>query len=202
MGHSQAEKAASRERILDAAARQIRESGIESISIAELMKAANLTHGGFYGHFPSRSALIEAAVERAMTHGAGNFMAALPATKGRDPVKATLNSYLSTTHRDNKGVGCALGAIAGDAGRSDDPAVRKLLADRLEQYVAGMTQAMGGGAQAEAAALTAWSTMIGAITLSRLMDGPRSDEILKTARQSILDLADRIRAQEAATPQA
>src|SRR5262245_27673167 len=66
MGHSQAEKAASRERILEVAARQIREGCLESLSIAELMRAANLTHGGFYGHFPSRSALIAAALERAL----------------------------------------------------------------------------------------------------------------------------------------
>lgn len=64
MGHSQAEKAESRERILEVAARQIRQGGLDSVSIAEIMKAANLTHGGFYGHFPSRAALIAAAVQR------------------------------------------------------------------------------------------------------------------------------------------
>ena len=76
MGHSQAEKAQSRERIVTAAARQIREGGLESISIVELMKEAELTHGGFYGHFPSRSALIAAALERALFDGEAASVAA------------------------------------------------------------------------------------------------------------------------------
>ena len=69
MGHSRADKAESRERILAIAARQIREGGLDSVSIGEVMKAANLTHGGFYGHFPSRTALIAAALERALVEG-------------------------------------------------------------------------------------------------------------------------------------
>jgi len=188
VGHSQAEKARSRERILDAAARQIRASGIDSLSIADLMKAAELTHGGFYGHFKSRAALIEAAVERAMDVGTASFTAVDSASR-RGPVKSLVNTYLSPVNRDDRDHGCPFAALANDVGRGDDPAVRKLMAERLEQMFVSMKSRLGDGPGSEPAALAAWSTMVGAITLARLFDGPRSDQILKAARQSILDLA-------------
>jgi TetR/AcrR family transcriptional repressor of nem operon len=194
MGHSRAEKAESRERILDVAARQIRKGGLESVSIAELMKAANLTHGGFYGHFPSRAALIAASLDRALERGEAAFTAAQPA-RGGATVKSIVNRYLSPAHRDSIGEGCAIAALAGDVGRSEDKEVRDCMAERLEDSFESMAQAMGGGPEAEQAALTAWCAMVGAISLSRVFRGTdRSDEILRTARQSILELEARVHA--------
>src|SRR5579864_6885609 len=72
MGHSQAEKAESRERILAEASRQVRRDGLESVSVGSLMKSVGLTHGGFYGHFESRSALLAEALERALVEGEAN----------------------------------------------------------------------------------------------------------------------------------
>ena len=188
MGHSRAEKAESRERILDAAALQIRRGGLESVSIAELMKAANLTHGGFYGHFPSRAALIAASLERALQRGEAAFIAAQPA-KGGATVKSIVNRYLSPAHRDNTGEGCAIAALAGDVGRAGEKEVRDRMVQRLERSFDDMAKAMGGGPDAEGAAVMAWCAMVGAITLSRVFRGTdRSDQILKLARQSILDL--------------
>ena len=69
MGHSQAEKAENRERILAEASRQVRRDGLESLSVGTLMKSVGLTHGGFYGHFESRSALLAEALERALRDG-------------------------------------------------------------------------------------------------------------------------------------
>ena len=69
MGHSQAEKARNRERILAEASRQVRRGGLESVSVGTLMKSVGLTHGGFYGHFESRSALLAEALERALLEG-------------------------------------------------------------------------------------------------------------------------------------
>ena len=188
MGHSRADKAESRERILDVAARQIREGGLDSVSIAEIMKAANLTHGGFYGHFPSRAALIAAALDRALDRGEAAFAAAkipnAPLT-----VKSIVNGYLSPAHRDDTRDGCAIAALSGDVGRSEDDDVRNQMMRRLEQSFEDMAKAMGGSPKAEAAAVTAWCAMIGAVSLSRVFLGTRrSDEILRTVRQSILDL--------------
>lgn len=196
MGHSQAEKAESRERILDAAARQIRQSGIDTLSIAELMKAANLTHGGFYGHFASRSELIAAALERALERGEAAFVAAKPS--GGGTVKSIVNRYLSPAHRDNAGEGCAIAALAGDVGRAEDEDLRTQVSARVEQSFQDMAQAMGGGPSAEDAAVAAWCAMIGALALSRVFSGTgRSDDILRIARQSVLDFETRVRASEA-----
>lgn len=188
MGHSRAEKAESRERILDVAARQIRQGGLDSVSIAEIMKAANLTHGGFYGHFGSRADLIAAALERALDSGETKFVAATAARPGRT-VKAIVNSYLSPAHRDDLREGCAIAALSGDVGRAQDDEIRTQMAEQLERTFAHMAKAMGGGAKADAAAVAAWCAMVGAINLSRVFRGtPRSDQILRTVRQAILDL--------------
>ena len=193
MGHSQAEKAESRARILDAAARQIRKAGLDSVSIVDLMKAANLTHGGFYGHFPSRAALLAEALERALEQGAAAFVAARP--EGSAPsVKSIVNRYLSPAHRDNSGEGCAIAALAGEVGRADDVTVRGPMVDGLENSIADMGLAMGGGTRAEEAAVAAWCAMVGGLMLSRVFQGTeRSDQILRLARQSILDMERQVR---------
>lgn len=194
MGHSRAEKAESRERILDAAARQIRQGGLESVSIAELMKAANLTHGGFYGHFSSRTALIAAALERAMDKSAAVFIEA-KTTGAASTVKSIVNRYLSGAHRDNAAEGCAIAALACDVGRAEDQAVRDLMAQRLERSIEEMSQAMGGGPQADEAAVVAWCAMVGAIALSRVFaDTKRADGILHLTRHAVLDTEARVRA--------
>lgn len=192
MGHSQVEKAQSRERILAAAAQQIREGGLESVSIGQLMKAANLTHGGFYGHFPSRAALIAAALDRALASGEASFAAAsaTQAEAARGSVKSIVNRYLSPAHRDDPGGGCAIAALAADVGRAEDQAVRDIMAARLTVSFERMAAAMGGGRAADQAAMAAWSAMVGAVALSRIFAGtPRSDEILRATRRVILDLA-------------
>jgi TetR/AcrR family transcriptional repressor of nem operon len=186
VGYSQADKAQSRERILDAAARKIREGGIDSVSVAELMKAANLTHGGFYGHFPSRAALIAAALERAMDSGERS-LASLKTAGSSDTVDSLVTRYLSTMHRDNMADGCGIAALASDVARLDDDEVRSLMATRMVRNFTTMAEAMGGGAAAKEAAVATWCTMIGAIVLSRLLRGdPRADDILKYARRSVL----------------
>lgn len=188
MGHSQAEKAESRERILSITAQKIRESGFDSISVAEIMKLANLTHGGFYGHFKSKDELIAAALERAMRDGEA-LSAVKTKTKGRGTVKMMLNSYLSPAHRDEMGSGCALSALAGDIARSDE-GVKAVVANQLERYFGSMSEAIGDVEGADQFAVSAWSTMIGAVMLSRIFSSdPRSDQILAQARASILELA-------------
>jgi len=193
MGHSRAEKAKSRERILEAAASQIRDGGLDSISIAQLMKAADLTHGGFYGHFASRDALLAAALERALEKGGAAFDAAK--RRGTpDSVKSIVNRYLSPAHRDNPAAGCAIASLAPDVGRGDNAEVRRIMRERLDRAFALMTDAMGGGLVARDAAVSAWCTMVGAIMLSRVFGDQRcGDEILKQARRSILDLESRVR---------
>lgn len=184
MGHSKADKAASRDRILSAAARQIREGGLESVSIAELMKSAQLTHGAFYAHFGSRAELLAAALDRALEEGATRSHAVAGGSAG--DMQALVHSYLSRAHRDGVGEGCAVAALAGDVARSDE-GVRAIMRARMEDYLDAAAQRLGGGPEARGEAMAAWSTMIGALALSRLFAGEDlSDEFLRQGRKAAL----------------
>ena len=181
MGHSRAEKAQSRERILAAASTRIREAGLEGISVGELMKSVNLTHGGFYGHFDSRDALIAAALEQASAAHSG--------PPGKRTVKSIVNNYLSPAHRDHPNSGCAIPTLAGEVGRAE-PEVRAIMAEQLDRSLDVMTEALGtSGKDAEQFAMASWSMMVGAIMVSRVFkDDPRADQILAAARKAVLEL--------------
>ena len=190
MGHSRAEKALSRKRILAAAATRIREDGLDGISVGELMKSVNLTHGGFYGHFESRAHLIAAALEQALADGE-KASAAHTGERGSMTVKSIVNSYLSPAHRDHPSSGCAIPTLAGEVGRAD-PEVRAIMVQQLAKSFETMGDALGEGARdQDQFAVSAWSMMVGAMMISRIMaDGPQADQILALARKSVLELAE------------
>jgi TetR/AcrR family transcriptional repressor of nem operon len=146
MGYSQAQKAESRQRVLDTAARQIREHGLEALGVADCMRSAGLTHGAFYGHFSSRDALIVAALEQAMTRGQTRVMsrAADAAEHSKTPFEAIVDAYLHPAHADNPGTGCALCALAGDAVHATAD-VKALYTTHLRRLADQLTQAAGGG---------------------------------------------------------
>src|SRR5271154_7446808 len=98
MGHSKADKADSHARIVEKAAARFRESGVEGVGVADLMKDAGLTHGGFYRHFASRDELVAEAIECALSEG-GRAVAAAAKVKDR-PLGTLVDAYLSTMHRD------------------------------------------------------------------------------------------------------
>lgn len=144
MARSQAEKAQTRERILTEAAAQIRDTGLESVSIASLMHSVDLTHGGFYNHFESRADLLVQALERALEDGAAR------SRQFRDPSRppgrpvgfeSFVKHYLSRSHRDARAQGCALAALASDVARADAP-VRAVMEERFEAFVDAVAQAM------------------------------------------------------------
>lgn len=187
MGHSQADKARSRERILEQAAEQIRDGGLESVSVGKLMRSANLTHGGFYGHFASRSELLVHALERALDDGKTAFEA--NRTKGTPDYGATVRSYLSRTHREARTTGCAIAALAGDVARADEPA-REAMSARIERFIALMDDALGG--EDPDKAIFAVSAMIGTLVVSRVLaDEKRSDAVLAAAKRELLALRER-----------
>lgn len=178
MGHSQLEKARSRERILAEASRQVRRDGLESVSVGALMKSAGLTHGGFYGHFESRSALLAQALERALLEGEANAK-----SNGRpQDFAGMVRSYLSRTHRDGRESGCAVAALASDVARADDEA-RTVMSEHVEAFIASVAKTLDGN---DKHAILAVSAMVGALTLSRVVTDPqRSDGILKAVREGL-----------------
>jgi TetR/AcrR family transcriptional repressor of nem operon len=183
MGHSQADKARNRERILNEAARQIRETGLEALSVGKLMQKVNLTHGGFYGHFESRSDLIAQALERALMAGKAQAQAVRDPNKPRT-FSAMVRSYLSRTHRDSRSTGCAIAALVSDVGRTDLPS-REVMERHVEDFILAASAAIGD--EDDGRAITAVSAMVGAIAISRVLTDPkRSDAVLRAVRENIV----------------
>src|SRR5688572_31755633 len=110
---SREQAARNRERIVEAAAELFRERGFDGVGVADLMKEAGLTHGGFYGHFSSKDDLIAEASARALT-GSLALWNKVAERAPADPVSAVASAYLTSRHRDNPGAGCLLAALGPD----------------------------------------------------------------------------------------
>ncbi len=177
MRKSREEAAETRKRIVRAAARQFREKGIVATGLNDLMKAAGLTHGGFYKHFASKDQLVAEATAAAVD-SLLKEMAAHPT------FKSAVAAYLSTRHRDNPASGCPLAALGDELARSGKEARAAATAGfvRLVDILAGEAC----NAAARRRALVAAATMIGAVTMSRLVTDPElSAEILFAAEKNL-----------------
>lgn len=190
MGHSQLEKQKTHERIVTLAARRLREEGLEGIGVADLMKEAGLTVGGFYKHFASRDELVAEAVQAAVEEQRRQMQ-----ERGIDPADVPLadyaENYLSAFHRDHCGEGCAYAALTADIARSGET-VRTIATEGMRKNIETM---MGRMPQADAAdarrnALIATCLMAGAVGLARATnDETLSDELLEAARSFMRELA-------------
>lgn len=181
MGHSKAEKAENHARIVGIAAARLREAGLDGVSVADLMKEAGLTVGGFYKHFGSRDDLVLEALEAAKQPGKSGG-----AESDADPsFAAFVDRYLSEAHRDARGGGCVLCALMGDAARSG-AATKAFFTRRIEDDLGSMIERLAGRETAgrRAGSIVALSAMVGALGLARATsDDALSREILATVRQ-------------------
>lgn len=185
MRHSREEKAASHERIVAVAAARIREAGTDRPGVAEIMKAAGLTHGGFYKHFGSREELIDEAVARALVDSEPRMLAI--AAEADDPLAAFIDAYLAEEHRDDPGSGCGVAALSTDIARLG-PASQEAFRAQVQRYCTLLEPHLGVEDEADArrqAAITV-STMVGALTIARAL-GPtvESDAFLREVRESL-----------------
>jgi TetR/AcrR family transcriptional repressor of nem operon len=188
---SRAKAAEHRDRIIDAAGDLFRAKGFGGIGVADIMKAADLTHGGFYGHFTSKDDLVAQASHRAMARAAANWTKLVEAAPD-GPYAALLEHYLSPKHRDDPGKGCAFAALGNDAARSGK-VVRKAFADGLAPLIDILAQSIPGKSipdKSKAArrrkAVAAMATLVGALTLARAVEGmPLSDEMLQAAHREL-----------------
>jgi TetR/AcrR family transcriptional repressor of nem operon len=173
---SHEEKQKSRARILQAASRRIRENGIAGTGLAEVMKDAGMTHGGFYKHFADKDALVRAALAQAFDTVAG------PQADG--PAPATPEEfrevYLSAAHRDNAGQGCPIAALGAEVARADT-ALRQVMTDGVEARLALLQRAPS----ARPAAIRDLAMLIGALILSRTVTGTLADEVLSAVRAGV-----------------
>ena len=183
---SREQAAENRERIVDVAAQLFRERGFDGIGVADLMKGAGLTHGGFYGHFSSKEDLMAQACARALTRSRDDWNR-LADQAADNPVFAIIRAYLSTEHRDRPGSGCTLTALGADIARQN-PSVRGTVTDGVRSLVDVLARLIPGKSKAvkHEKALATFASMVGALVLARAVDDPAlSEEILRTVSASI-----------------
>ena len=186
MGHSRAEKAKTHKRIVSIASKKFSEEGLAGVGIAELMKEAGLTVGGFYKHFDSRDDLVAEAVSSAF----GGWKRRVDAAaSGRPSVSLAklIDSYLNVAHRDNPGTGCAFSALAPEIARSDKR-TRALTTEQVRndiQLISGLLPDNDPHVARSQAILT-FSALVGAMSLARAVsDEALSREILKTVAERL-----------------
>jgi TetR/AcrR family transcriptional repressor of nem operon len=188
MGHSKAAKEKSHQRIVKTAAARFRERGVDGIGVAELMKEADLTHGGFYGHFDSREQLVAEAVECALRDG-GAAVAAIASTK-RPPAAVLgllVDAYLSLAHRDGLATSCAVTSMANDVARSSARA-RSAYTKQVGIYLELLAKLIATDKRKSrrAKAITALATLVGAVSMARAVNDEKlSRELLKSAADEL-----------------
>jgi TetR/AcrR family transcriptional repressor of nem operon len=183
MGFSQADKAESHSRIVEIAARRFRELGLDGISVADIMKEAGMTVGGFYKHFATRDDLVAEAMAAACEEMETSVFTSQPT------LKKSIQVYLSEAHRDDPSTGCPISALVNDTARSTED-TREVYTERLEASLALLESQMPEGTQGRRAkAMLIYSAYIGALGLSRAVpDAKLSRQILNTVAGELIDL--------------
>jgi TetR/AcrR family transcriptional repressor of nem operon len=186
MRYSESHKDRTRLRVLGEAAAAIRTKGAERVSVAEVMAAAGLTHGGFYAHFESKDDLIAQAITHMFD---GTYDRFLRVTEGREPAAAIasyVDFYLSPSHRLERANGCPLAILSGDLPNLSGSA-RERFTDGAERVVAALAKLAKklGAKDAEALAWSAIAEMAGALALSRTVSDARAAAILRNSRANV-----------------
>ena len=169
--------AANREKIVEVASTLFRKHGFDGIGVADIMKGAGLTHGGFYGHFESKDDLAAEACARALSR---EWWKEAIAAGGLETI---VRGYLSPQHRSNRAGGCLIAAVGSDIVRQPR-AVRRAVTKGFQSLIEGLRGFMPGRSPAarRKQALATMAGLVGALILSRAVDDSTlSDEILEAA---------------------
>lgn len=191
MRYSREHKLETHARIVKKASVRIREKGAHGIGVADLMKDAGLTHGGFYAHFDSREALVIEAFAYAMDRSTDRWRKLAETVPQEKRMASIVESYLTPLHRDDPGHGCAITALGAEIAR-ESPKTRKAFAAKLEQMVDMLAEQIPEAPRktARKQALATLSTMVGALVLARIAgSGELSDAILGAGRDAALGRA-------------
>jgi TetR/AcrR family transcriptional regulator, transcriptional repressor for nem operon len=183
---SREQAAQTRDRILDAAAQLFRERGFDGIGLADLMKNAGLTHGGFYGHFASKDDLIAQASARELTRSLAHWNEFGERAPG-DRLSAVAAVYLTGTHRDNPGAGCLLAALGPEVSRQG-PAVRRTVTEYVRSICDLFATLAPGKSKAarRQKAISTYAALVGTMVLARAVDDRAlSQEILDAGRAAV-----------------
>ena len=185
--HSKKEE--TRGRILHAAARAIRKHGYEGVGVADVMKEAGLTHGGFYAHFESRDALLAAAAEQAGAESNERLSRAIASAKPGEELTALLDTYLSDRHvaAPEEGLGCAIAAAGSEVPRQQ-PEVRRAAGRRIKDLIGLVERQLPdwGKSAAHEKAMAITATMVGALLLARAADDPQLSRSIRKAARALI----------------
>jgi len=187
MRRSREETAETRQNIVKTAGIRFRQNGICETGLADLMESAGLTHGGFYRHFDSKDQLVSEASAGAFAAKIGEMQASASTARGRKALEAIVNDYLSPEHRKDRAHGCPLAALGSELARSDKStrsAATKGILKMIDEVAERMKDP--GTERAKKSASVFLATMLGALTISRIVADPKvSNEILAAARAKL-----------------
>ena len=189
VSREQAER--NRREVVASAARLFREHGFDGIGLGEVMRAAGLTHGGFYKQFDSKEELVREATAAALERSRAKWRERIAASVG-DPLPTFVEGYLSPAHRDNPADGCAFAALAAEAARRRDPQLREVFEEQARGYLDMLGSMLDDqpGACSRDRALATLSTLVGALLMSRVLIDPElSDDFLRAAAAAVLRTA-------------
>ena len=189
-------KAASHRTILDSAARLVRERGIARARVADVMKGAGLTVGGFYAHFASKRALIREALRRTGADTRARLFAGLDDKPAEDRAEVIIKRYLSAAHRDERDLGCPLPAVVGEIATSAGEH-RQVLGDEIDTLAGELASHLAAPTlPRRQLALALIALMVGGLSLARALRGtPLSDEMIRSCR-ALARVAIRARTEE------
>lgn len=175
-------KDATHERIVRTAARAIRRSGYNGTSVADIMKEAGLTHGGFYAHFPSREAMLAEAADHAGSEAVTLMGSVAAAASPQHALEAMMQAYLSEDHVKGIETGCATAALGSEMPRQG-PEVRRVATRRIKEMIDVVARQLPDWGQpgAHDHALVIVSIMVGALVLARAVDDSRLSNALRKA---------------------
>lgn len=181
-------KEATHERIVDVAARAIRRSGYQGTGVADIMKAAGLTHGGFYAHFSSRDALLAEAADRAGGESVQLLQHLAAGASGPQALRSMIEGYLSKDHLESVETGCHIAALGSEMPRQA-PEVRHAATQRLKEMIDLVTRQSPDWGQpgAHERALVTIATLVGTLVLARAVDDPKLSDALRDAALKHLD---------------
>lgn len=180
-------KQLSHERIVETAARAIRRAGFHGVGVADIMKEAGLTHGGFYAHFASRDALLAEALECAGRDSTARLEKGVASrhARGASVFRALVEGYLSERHLGSTESGCPVAALASEMPRQA-PEVREAAARRVRSLIAKVRAVLPPGASPDSAAMIA-GELVGALQLARALgDNAEGKALLATVRRNLL----------------
>jgi TetR/AcrR family transcriptional repressor of nem operon len=188
MRYSREHKQETHARIVRKASVRLREKGAHGVGVADLMKEAGLTHGGFYAHFDSREALVIEAFAYAMDRSIEHWRKTVEQLPPEKRLSAIVESYLTTIHRDDPGRGCAVPTLGPEIAR-EGPKARRAFASKLDQMIDLIADQIPDVSRkaARKQACATLATMIGALVLSRVAgNGEFSEDILAAGREAAL----------------